>query len=356
MIEPIVIGSLLIMKVNANQLTKQLAGKLSAIYLVAGDEPLLCMEALDSIRACARSAGYLERQLFNVEANFTWTVLTQAAASLSLFAEKRILEFHLKTFSLADKGEAIINFLANPHEDTLLLITAPKLESKHKWVKALLESPLCQVIPIWPVESNQLPQWIKHRLAKLGLAISNEALELFALRVEGNLLAAAQEVEKLKLLMGNESTVEVNHIQTMVVDSARFDVSGLVDIALQGDAEHSLRMLQGLQAEGAAETLILWSLTKELRTLMTLAQLTSQGIALERAFFQIRPPVWSNRQALLQRAMGRYSVSQWGDLLIKAQQIDAQIKGQATGDYWQGLADLILAIAGHSLSISKAMA
>ena len=98
MIEPIVIGSLLIMKVNANQLTKQLAGKLSAIYLVAGDEPLLCMEALDSIRACARSAGYLERQLFNVEANFTWTVLTQAAASLSLFAEKRILEFHLKTF------------------------------------------------------------------------------------------------------------------------------------------------------------------------------------------------------------------------------------------------------------------
>lgn len=342
------------MKLNANQLTKQLTGKLSSIYLVAGDEPLLCMEAEDSIRHAAKLAGYTERQLFNVETGFDWSVLTEAAANLSLFAQRRIFEFRLKTFSLADKGEAIINYLAHLHDDTLLLITAPKLESKHKWVKLLLESPLCQVISIWPVEANQLPLWIRTRLAQLGLAISDEALELFALRVEGNLLAAAQEIEKLKLLMGNETQVDVAHIESMVVDSARFDVFGLVDIALQGNAAHSLRMLQGLRAEGAAETLILWTLTKELRALMTLAQLTSQGITLERAFQQIKPPIWPKRQGLFQRAIGRYAPSQWGQLLLKAQQIDTQIKGQADGDYWLELADLVVALAGHPLHLDQA--
>lgn len=341
------------MKLNLNQLTKQLTNSLSNVYVVTGDEPLLCMEAEDNIRVTARAKGYSERQLFNVETNFDWSILAEEAASLSLFAEKRILEFRLKTATLADKGEAILSYVANPPQDTLLLIIAPKLDTKLKWVKVLLESPICQVIQIWPVETNQLPQWIRQRLAELGLSITVEALELFSLRVEGNLLAAAQEVEKLKLLMGNETAVDVDHIQAMVVDSARFDIFGLVDIALQGDASHSLKMLQGLKAEGAAETLILWTLTKELRALMTLSQLLNQGIPLERAFSQVRPPIWSKRQGLFQRAIGRYTSSQWGELLIKAQWVDAQIKGQATGDCWQGLADILLAIAGCPLTISK---
>lgn len=340
------------MKLNANQLTKQLQSGLSPIYIVTGDEPLLCMEAEDSIRSVARANGYSERQLFNVETNFDWNMLYEEAASLSLFAEQRILEFRLKAAGLADKGAALLAYLEKPAEDTLLLITAPKLDIKTKWVKTFLESPLCQFIQIWPVDPPQLPQWIKQRLAQLGLSISAEALELFALRVEGNLLAASQEVEKLKLLMGQESHVDIEHIQTMVVDSARFDIFGLVDMALQGNATHSLRMLQGLQAEGAAETLILWALTKELRALMTLAQLTGQGIPLEKAFFQVKPAIWSKRQPLLQNAVGRYSSSQWGKLLIKAQQVDAQIKGQAAGDCWEGISDIILAIAGHPLKVT----
>ncbi|MFD1259545.1 DNA polymerase III subunit delta [Entomomonas asaccharolytica] len=340
------------MKLNINQLAKQLQTELSAVYIVAGDEPLLCMEAADAIRTAAREAGYSERQLFNVETNFDWSVLYDEAASMSLFAEKRILEFRLKTASLSDKGEALLSYLANPPQDTLLLISAPKLDVKTKWVKTVTDSPLCQLIQIWPIEANQLPQWIRQRLATLGLSITPDALELFSLRVEGNLLAAAQEIEKLKLLIGNDSRVDVDHIQQMVVDSARFDIFGLVDIALQGDATHSLRMLQGLRAEGAAETLVLWTLTKELRALMTLAQLAAQGIPLQKAFSQVRPPIWSKRQAIFQQAIGRYSANQWGELLIKAQQVDAQIKGQAAGDCWQGLTDILLAMAGKPLRIS----
>lgn len=342
------------MKLTLNQLSQQLTNDLSPIYVVTGDEVLLSMEAEDSIRKVARVAGYSERQLFNVETNFDWSVLYDQAASMSLFAEKRILEFRFKSASLSDKGQALLDYLKNPPEDTLLLISAPKLDVKTKWVKALLESPLCQFIQIWPIEATQLPQWIKQRLTTLGLSITPDALELFTLRVEGNLLAASQEIEKLKLLLdANETIINLEHIQAMVVDSARFDIFGLVDVALQGDAKHSLRMLQGLKSEGAAETLILWTLTKELRALMTLAQLTGQGIPLQKAFTQVRPPIWSKRQMIFQQAIGRYTANQWGRLLVKAQKIDAQIKGQATGDCWEGLADILLNMAGLSLILDK---
>ncbi|AWM79464.1 DNA polymerase III subunit delta [Gammaproteobacteria bacterium ESL0073] len=344
------------MKLNLNQLSQHLTAHLSPLYIVTGDEVLLSMEAEDCIRKAARASGYSERQLFNVETNFDWSVLYDQAASMSLFAEKRIFEFRLKSASLSDKGQALLDYLQNPPEDTLLIISAPKLDVKTKWVKTLLESSLCQFIQIWPVEVAQLPQWIKQRLALLGLSIMPEALELFTLRVEGNLLAAAQEIEKLKLLMeANETVVNLDHIQAMVVDSARFDIFGLVDVALQGDAAHSLRMLQGLKSEGAAETLILWTLTKELRALMTLAQLTDQGIPLQKAFGQVRPPIWSKRQALFQQAVSRYTANQWGKLLIKAQQVDAQIKGQASGDCWEGLADMLLNIAGLSSGLDRAL-
>lgn len=342
------------MKLNLNQLSQQLNNQLSPLYVVTGDEVLLSMEAEDNIRKAARAAGYSERQLFNVETNFDWSVLYDQAASMSLFAERRILEFRLRSASLSDKGQALLDYLQNPPEDTLLLLSAPKLDGKTKWVKTLLESPLCQFIQIWPVEASQLPQWIKQRLSVLGLSIAPDALELFTLRVEGNLLAAAQEVEKLKLLMdANETMVTLDHIQAMVVDSARFDIFGLVDVALKGDATHSLRMLQGLQAEGAAETLILWTLTKELRALMTLSHLVVQGVPLQKAFTQVRPPIWPKRQPLFQQALNRYTTQQWGNILVKAQEVDAQIKGQAAGDCWEGLADILLNMAGLSLGLDK---
>lgn len=337
------------MKLNLNQLSSHLNTGLSSVYVISGDEPLLLMEAEDAIRKAAKQAGYNERQLFNVESNFDWSVLYEQAASMSLFADRRILEFRLKNATLSDKGQALLSYINNPPTDTLLLLSAPKLDTKTKWVKTIIESPISQLIQVWPVEASQLPQWIRQRLGALGLTISTEALDLFSLRVEGNLLAASQEAEKLKLLMGQETSVGVEHIQAMVVDSARFDIFGLVDIALQGDATHSLRMLYGLKAEGAAETLILWTLAKEVRALMMLAQALSQGISFQQACNQMRPPIWPKRQPLFKQAVNRYTANQWGVLLVKSQQVDAQIKGQAIGDCWEGLADILIGIAGQSL-------
>lgn len=342
------------MKISPAQLAKQLKGPLAPVYVVSGDEPLLCQETADAIRSAARAQGFGERQVFNADASFDWGQLYEAGASLSLFAEKRLLELRLPSGKPGDKGAAaILEYLQRPAEDTVLLIDLPKLDAsgqKSKWAKALLDGPQVQFVQIWPIDAQQLPQWIRQRLAQAGLSASQEALELIAARVEGNLLAAAQEVEKLKLLAeGNQ--LDVDTVQAAVADSARFDVFGLIDCALRGEAAHALRMLDGLRGEGVETPVILWALARELRLLASLALQYGQGVPLERAFAQARPPVWEKRRPLLAKALQRHSSARWNQLLLEAQRIDAQIKGQAEGDPWNGLGHLALAIAGQRLPL-----
>jgi len=342
------------MKLSSAQLPKQLKDVLAPIYVVSGDEPLLCQEACDAIRSAARAQGFSERQVFDADANFDWNRLYEAGASLSLFAEKRLLELRIPNGKPGDKGAAaILEYLARPAEDSLLLIGLPKLDAatqKSKWAKALFDAPQVQFVQVWPVDAAQLPQWIRQRLARAGLAASPEAVELIAARVEGNLLAAAQEIEKLKLL-AEDQQVTVDTVQAAVADSARFDVFGLLDAALAGQAAHALRMLAGLRGEGAETPVILWALARELRLLATLAQQYAQGVPLEKAFAQLRPPVWEKRRPLLAKALQRHPAARWNQLLRGAQLIDAQIKGQAEGEPWSGLARLTLAIAGQRLQL-----
>jgi DNA polymerase-3 subunit delta len=342
------------MKLNSAQLTKHLQGTLAPIYVVSGDDPLLCQEAADAIRAAARQQGFDERQVFSADANFDWGSLLQAGASLSLFAERRLLELRLPSGKPGDKGAAaLLEYAARPAEDTLLLISLPKLDGsaqKTKWGKALVEGPQTQFVQIWPVDAGQLPQWIRQRLAQAGLAAQPDAVELIAARVEGNLLAAAQEIEKLKLLAdGQPITLET--VQAAVADSARFDVFGLVDAILNGEAGHAQRMLEGLRGEGVEPPVILWALARELRLLASLAQQYSQGIPLDKAFSQARPPVWDKRKPLMSKALQRHSAQRWSQLLQDAQQIDAQIKGQAPGSVWTGLSRLALLMAGLRLPL-----
>ncbi|MGH8437127.1 MAG: DNA polymerase III subunit delta [Pseudomonas sp.] len=342
------------MKLNAAQLAKHLQGALAPVYVVSGDDPLLCQEAADAIRAATRSQGFAERQVFNAEANFDWGSLLQAGASLSLFAEKRLLELRLPSGKPGDKGTAaLLEYLARPPEDTLLLISLPKLDGsaqKTKWAKALIDGQLAQFIQIWPVDAQQLPQWIRQRLAQAGLAASQAAVELIAARVEGNLLAAAQEIEKLKLL-AEGGQVDAHTVQAAVADSARFDVFGLIDAALNGEAAHALRTLEGLRGEGVETAVILWALARELRLLANLAQQYSQGVPLDKAFSQARPPVWDKRRPLVSKALQRHSATRWARMLLDAQRIDAQIKGQAAGDPWIDLSRLTLMMAGQRLPL-----
>lgn len=342
------------MKLNPAQLAKYLQGSLAPVYVVSGDEPLLCQEACDAIRAACRQRDFSERQVFNAEANFDWGLLLEAGASLSLFAEKRLLELRLPSGKPGDKGAAALQeYLQRPPEDTVLLVTLPKLDGatqKTKWAKALIDGEAAQFIQIWPVDVHQLPQWIRQRLSQAGLAASQDAVDLIAARVEGNLLAAAQEIEKLKLLAdGNQ--LDAATVQAAVADSARFDVFGLIDAALAGEAAHSLRMLEGLRGEGVEPPVILWALAREIRQLAGIAQQFGQGVPLDKAFAQCRPPVWDKRRPLLTRALQRHSGNRWNQLLQDAQLIDAQIKGQAQGDAWNGLARLALLLAGQRLPL-----
>jgi len=342
------------MKLAPAQLNKHLQGALAPVYVVSGDDPLLCQEAADAIRSAARQQGFDERQVFSADANFDWGSLLLAGASLSLFAQRRLLELRLPSGKPGDKGAAaLMEYCANPAEDTLLLISLPKLDGsaqKTKWGKALVEGTHCQFIQIWPVDAQQLPQWINQRLSQAGLSAQRDAVDLIAARVEGNLLAAAQEIEKLKLLAdGNQITVET--VQAAVADSARFDVFGLVDAILKGEAAHALRMLEGLRGEGVEPPVILWALARELRLLAGIAQQFSQGVPLDKAFSQARPPVWDKRRPLVSKALQRLSAQRWAQLLQDAQRIDAQIKGQAEGSPWTSLARLSLLMAGQRLSL-----
>lgn len=340
------------MKLNSAQLGKQLQGNLAAIYVVSGDEPLLCQETADAIRGAARSKGFSERQVFHCDASFDWNLLYEAGASLSLFAEQRLIELRIAGGKPGDKGaSALLDYLARPAEDTVLLISLPKLDGsaqKTKWAKALIEHPDSLFIQLWPVESSQLPQWIRHRLAQAGLNASQEAVELIADRVEGNLLAAAQEIEKLKLLTDGQP-IDVAYVLAAVADSARFDVFGLVEACLNGNAVHALRMLEGLRGEGEEPLFICSMLARELRLLSGLALQISQGVPADRAFAAARPPVWDKRKPLLGKALQRLAYKNFSSMLRDAQQIDAQIKGQAAGDPWNSLARLCLQLAGQRL-------
>ncbi|WP_434456938.1 DNA polymerase III subunit delta [Stutzerimonas urumqiensis] len=342
------------MKLNPAQLDKHLQGPLASVYAISGDDPLLCQEAADAIRAAARQQGYDERQVFHVDTHFDWGLLVEAGASLSLFAQRRLIELRIPNGKPGDKGStALLDYLARPADDTLLLVSLPKLDGsaqKTKWAKALIDGADAQFIQVWPVDPQQLPQWIRQRLAKAGLAADPQALDLIADRVEGNLLAAAQEIEKLKLL-AEAGQVTVETVQSAVADSARYDVFGLIDAALAGEPAHALRMLNGLRAEGVEAPVILWALARELRQLANLAQLYGQGVPLERAFGQMRPPIWDKRRPLIGKALQRQDSSRWRQMLTDAQVIDAQIKGQAAGDPWAGLASLSLQLAGKRLKL-----
>jgi DNA polymerase-3 subunit delta len=344
------------MKLNPAQLGKHLQGSLAPVYVISGDEPLLCQEAADAIRAATRAQGFSEREVFHAEANFDWGLLYEAGASMSLFAEKRVIELRIANGKPGDKGTAaILEYLGRPPEDTLLLISLPKLDGstqKTKWAKALIEGPNSQFLQIWPVEASQLPQWIRQRLAQAGMSTTQEALELISARVEGNLLAAAQEIEKLKLLAdGNQ--IDIATVQAAVADSARYDVFGLIEAVLGSDAAHALRMLEGLRGEGQEALFILVMLARELRQLAGLAQQISQGTPMDKAFAAARPPIWDKRRPLVSKALQRHSAARWNQLLIDAQHIDAQVKGQAPGDAWSSLGRLVLLMAGQRLPLSE---
>ena len=329
------------MKINANQLTSHLQSKLASCYLVTGDEHLLVDEALDEIREAAREQGFTLRDLHVATTGFDWGALRDSGANLSLFAERRIVELRLPTGKPGRAGsQAIIDLAEQTGDDLMLIVSGPKLDrsgQSSKWAKALDAKGVS--VPVWPVGLRELPGWIAARMRAAGLQPDRGAIALIADRVEGNLLAAGQEIEKLRLLLG-EGKVSAEDVSNAVANSSRFDVFKLTDAALAGDAKRALRILSGLRAEGVEPVIVVWSLTRELRTLASLTDAITQGMDLGGAMQKAR--VWRNRQATVRNCIGRHKHGDFHRLLKMANLADQAAKGQSSADPWQLATDIIL--------------
>ena len=334
------------MKLRFEQLAGHLQGEMKPVYLVSGDEPLLLLEAADQIRQAARRRGCDEREVHFAEPGFDWTRLLVSSQSLSLFASRRLLELRL-TNKLPQAGAAVLEqCLAAPSSDDTLLITAPRLDAeatRSRWHQAIDQQGV--VVQIWPIEPRQMPQFLRQRLSRAGLEVTADALELLAQRVEGNLLAAIQEISKLSLLHSGRGAVTVDDILDEVGDSARYELHLLAERALQGDTQAALRTLDGLLAEGVEPPLLLWSLHRELTTLVLLHGRMAQGTAAAQAIDQHRPSIPQRRQPPLRQALQRLDRRWIERLLQQAALIDRAIKGAESIDIGSAFIDLVVGLS-----------
>lgn len=332
------------MKIPASQLPSALKKTLLPCYLVTGDEPLLVLEALDAIRAQATARGFTTRELHVVMPGFDWETLAGAAGNLSLFAEQRIFEVRLPGGKADRKGSAALETLVSQAgPDLLLLVSAAKLErgaQNAAWVKALESAGA--IVQVWPVGLRELPAWVAERLRRLELRPDRDAVRLIADRVEGNLLAADQEIQKLRLLLG-PGAVSAADVEAAVGSSSRYDVFKLIDSAVGGDAPRAVRILRGLRAEGLDAVPVVFMLARELRLLTRLAENVRAGQALGKALGEAG--VWRNRQGLVRACVGRHSADDFYRLLKLAFGADAAAKGQSPQDPWQLATEIVLGLA-----------
>lgn len=332
------------MRVYPEKLQDNLGQQLLPIYVVHGDETLLAQEACSRIREAARKSGFEDRELMVVERGFDWEQLNQSSSSMSLFSQNRLLELRIPSSKPGDKGsKALVQYCENLPDDVLLLVWTGKLDRSQqnsKWFKALDKAGAN--IGVQPIPAAQMPGWISQRLRQHELVPGAGVTELLAYRFEGNLLAAAQEVEKLALLHQGEITVEM--IQSGLGEDARFDVFGFVDTCLAGNGPAAIRALQGLQAEGVAPSLVLWAMTREIRLLAQCATNIDAGRPESQVFTDFR--IWQKKQLLFRAALRRGRTPRWRNLLQTAARVDRVIKGRAPGSEWQALQALGLGLAG----------
>lgn len=333
------------MKISGDNLAASLVRQLQAIYLVSGDEPLLVNEATDAIRAKARAEGYTERDLHFVERGFDWQGLLAQSRSLSLFAQRKIIEIRMPNAAPGEQGaDVIVELAQQPAPDNLVLIVTGKLDGRtqsSRWVSAVEKRGV--LIQVWPIELPRLSGWIRERLGRHKLLVDAAAATLLAERVEGNLLAAHQEVEKLALLLP-PGQVTAENVLDAVADSARFDVLQLGDAAMRGQTARALRILDGLHGEDVEPTLVLWALNKDLQWLARARNLMNKGQSAESAMNALY--VWRPRQGAMQQALGRMNRHTLRNLLLDAERADRAIKGVLRTDPWLELERLVARLAG----------
>jgi DNA polymerase III subunit delta len=335
------------MEIKPDRVAAQLAaGPLPPAWLIAGPEPLLVLEAADAVRAAAREQGISEREVFEAEGNQRepdWGALEASFNAPSLFSSRRLVELRLPTGKPGVEGAKVIGgFCADPPGDVCLLVTCGEWSQKHggKWSQAIGQSGV--IVNASSIKPHELPDWIDRRLRGKGLKADRDAVQRLAERVEGNLLAAAQEIDKLALL-SDGGTLDVARMEALVADAARFDVFRLVDAAMNGQGALVSRMIAGLRAEGDSVLALLGMVVKELQRAAAVARVHARGGNLAAEFRAQQ--IWESKQAAYRRALQRHPAARWERFVADAGFVDRIAKGRASGDAWVTLERLLLAVA-----------
>jgi len=329
---------------------KQLAQSSVAIQpitLVFGEEPLYIRRVVDGWRSALNAQGYLQRDRYEVDAAFKWDDLKMETQAGTLFADQRLIELNLPKGTPGKEGAAFIQYWCALQQATppeiCILMSCEKLDGrqlKSKWVQAIESAGL--VIQSKPIEGVALQKWCQQRAQEVGLSLDSEAAALLAERVEGNLLAADQEIEKLGLLFAQDAHIQAQDIIDYVADQAHYQLFALSSAMLLGRPQYALQILHRLHQEGLEAPIVLWLLSKEIRLLIAIGQRQNQQ-SLPQQFKQLG--IWSSKQAEFKAALTRHPGGYWQQLLPKALEVDLMIKGVRSGDEWQGLSELVFEIA-----------
>ena len=334
------------MNVRPDQLASVVAKASYPVYMVSGDEPLQQMESLDLIRSYLRDNDFSEREILDVDAQFDWQRLIDEAANMSLFATRRIVELRLPSAKPGRQGSQVLkDYLSRPPEDTVLIINAGKIDGNAKksaWYKAVEQSGM--IVQCWPVAADKLSSWLQLRFRARDMDADNEVLAYISQHVEGNLLAADQEIEKLYMLLG-PGKIAYADVAEAVTSQSRYSVFELVDMLLVGNTRRVIKIISGLKAEGVVPVVVNWALAKDIRLLA----LASQDIS-SADFVLKRSGVWQSRIAMFRSCMSRHSQRTFQLLLKRCSYIDAVSKGMIDSNVWDDIESLCVRLAGSSRS------
>lgn len=337
------------MQIRLDDLAAQLARGVGALYVVHGDEPLLALEAGDLIRAAARAAGAVDREVLVAEPGFKWDTFLATNANASLFGDRKCVDLRIPSGKPGvEGGKALEAYARQPNPDNVTLVTLPRLDrtaQNSAWFTALADAGA--VIAVYPVERDALPGWISARLSRQKQRASRETLVFLAEACEGNLLAARQEIEKLALLLP-EGELDHDAVEAAVADVARYDIFELSEAWLGGDAPRTVRILRALEAAGEGVTLPVWQLSEDVHALAAVVTQMRNGMSLDTAIKTAR--VWGKRQNALERAARRVPPSIVAPLLLALARLDALAKGIGHGRVWDELATAGLALAGTTVA------
>lgn len=341
------------MRTSSDKLTTELRKKLASFYWLAGDDTLLVQESVTQLRGTCRQQGFNEWELLFVDRGFDWQSLLQSGNSMSLFSDKKIIELRLQSAKLDEAGKATLKqYLASPNPDNILILVTPKIDAaalNTQWFKGLESAGV--FVTVWPIGADKLPRWIRERMHGAGMNADHDAIAMLADRVEGNLLAADQEIQKLSVLTGATTDKPVHidrkHIMTLVADSSRYNTFNLIDAALNGDARRCIKVINSLRSEGTEILQLLGSFSGEVRRLIVLAQLIENGSSISDAIRSER--IRANHQKEVHKALERLRLAELEALLRAGRQIDLSVKGLAQTDPWNEFTQLILRLSGHHI-------